>query len=171
MKNLFRVQVGSVTFFALIVILLSGYGYRHTFAAPFPSDQQGRQGAEPVTLPALVYAGEFVGSYGGTMQAVVCTTTHAFAGQGGSLVVFALNAPSTPLASLPVAGLVQDIFLDGSSAYVATGTGGVQVVDVQNPAAPPWLLPSPRQTPPPVWLPVVLWSTSPPPGQLAACWW
>ncbi len=85
-----------------------------------------------------------VGSSGGRMNRLAADEQVIYAGEGSALSTYRYTPHPTatdtitPLARLPLPGLVEAVELDAAraDAYVATGSGGVQVVDVQDPAQP-----------------------------------
>jgi hypothetical protein len=81
-----------------------------------------------------------VANLGGSMRAVASNADGSLVavGEGASLTLAqpAANGPLARIAGLSLPDMVQDIALAGSLAYVATGNGGLQVVDLANPAVP-----------------------------------
>lgn len=86
----------------------------------------------------------FAGASGGRMSRLAADEQVIYAGQGSALSTYQYGTritgtdTITPLARLVLPGLVEAVQLDPARAhaYIATGSGGVQVVDVQNPAQP-----------------------------------
>jgi hypothetical protein len=79
------------------------------------------------------------GQYGGYADAIFWNNDTTYVGIGPSLNIFDTTAPTTPTLlgrSLPLPGLVRDISVISTTAYVAVGTGGLSVLDVTDPVAP-----------------------------------
>jgi len=82
---------------------------------------------------------EMIGQIGGPTLAVFVQLNYAYIGVGPRLVIIDMANPANPIVkgkTEPLPGIVQDIYLSGSYAYVASGHGGLRVVNVSNPANP-----------------------------------
>ena len=76
---------------------------------------------------------------GGTTNAVAIQGDYAYLGIGPRLAVVDVRSPSTPLllgVTQPFDGLVEDVVVAGSYAYVAARSAGLIVVDIADPAKP-----------------------------------
>jgi hypothetical protein len=79
------------------------------------------------------------GQYGGHTRAVTWNNDTTYVGIGPSLNILDATASTTPTLlgrSLPLPGIINDISVISTTAYVAVGTGGLSVVDVSDPTAP-----------------------------------
>jgi len=93
-------------------------------------------------LGALAQGGsnvELVGQIGGLTLAVAVQGRYAYVGVGPRLVVVDVGDPARPVevgqtGVLP--GVVQDVAVSGSYAYVADWDGGLRVIDVSDPSSP-----------------------------------
>jgi hypothetical protein len=81
---------------------------------------------------------DLIGSLGGSAFGVTVQDHYAYVGEGRSLVVLDISTPSSPsvIGRVVLPGVVMDIAIFGKYAYVANLEGGLQVVDISNPAAP-----------------------------------
>ena len=82
---------------------------------------------------------ELVGHIGGETYAVFMQEDYAYIGVGPRLTILDISNPVSPTVvgkTAPLSGLVQDVYVTGSTAYVVDGGGGLRVVDVSNPASP-----------------------------------
>jgi hypothetical protein len=79
-----------------------------------------------------------LGSSGGSCYGVAVQGNYAYVGEGRSLLVLNVSSQSSPtkVAQVSLPGIVMDVALFGNYAYVADGEGGLQVVDISNPAIP-----------------------------------
>ncbi len=91
---------------------------------------------QATVLQATVPAFDFVGSVGGSIETLTFDGNYLYAGQGGALAVFNTDVAGAPVGRLALPDFVQDVVLDGSLVYAATGDGGLQIVDVGSPTAP-----------------------------------
>jgi len=88
-------------------------------------------------LPGMTL--ELVGQVGGESDALAIQGAYAYLGVGLRLAVVEITELSNPQIvgqSEILGGLVQSVALAGDYAYVATGDGGVQVIDVADPTGP-----------------------------------
>jgi hypothetical protein len=82
---------------------------------------------------------EFVGHIGGTTNAVFVEGNYAYIGEGPRLTILDISNPAALTVvgkTMPLPGVVQDVYVFEGSAYVTTGRGGLRVVDVSNPTSP-----------------------------------
>ncbi len=82
---------------------------------------------------------DLVGHMGGFSVAVFVQGNYAYIGEGLRLTILDISNPATPNVigkTAPLAGLIWDIYVSGSIAYVASGSGGLQVIDISSPTAP-----------------------------------
>lgn len=81
---------------------------------------------------------ELVGQWGGEFQSVAVAGSHAYAGEGASLVTFDVSAPSAPVrrGKIALPGIVYGISVTDGKAYVAAGRAGFFIIDVSVPASP-----------------------------------
>ena len=81
---------------------------------------------------------DLVSSVGGSCFGEAVSGTFAYIGEGRNLVVLNISSPSSPskVGQVTLPGLVRGVALLGSFAYVADQEGGIQVVDISNPASP-----------------------------------
>ena len=79
-----------------------------------------------------------VSSVGGSAFGVAVQGNYAYVGEGRSLLILDISNPSSPsrVGKVVLPGAVMDIALFGQYAYVAALEGGLQVVNISNPAAP-----------------------------------
>ncbi len=94
-------------------------------------------GLSPVSAETPADAWTLVSQFGGSTQAVAVSDETAFAGIGLSLTAVDISDPTKPIMlgkSAPFADTVQDIFIQGKTAYVAAGSAGLQIVDISDPA-------------------------------------
>lgn len=80
-----------------------------------------------------------VGQIGGMIYAVETQGNYAYVGIGTKLVVWDITTPSQPNPvgeSAILAGVVRDIDLLGTQAFVAVGRGGVHILDISTPSSP-----------------------------------
>ncbi len=79
-----------------------------------------------------------LGTIGGRCTAVATSGNHLLLGAGAALEIFDKSTPTTPvkLAALRLPGVIEDIVVAGSEAYVACGNAGVQIVNIATPANP-----------------------------------
>jgi len=84
------------------------------------------------------FAVQFVGSIGGSADAVALSGTRAYLGEGAALTILDVSNPALPVrrARMPLPDLVRDIQVVGSLAYVADREGGLQIIDVSAPLSP-----------------------------------
>jgi hypothetical protein len=81
---------------------------------------------------------ELVSAVGGAVSAAAVQGNYAYIGEGSSFVVADVSNPASPLPIGRVAmpGMVNDIALSGSYAFVANDDAGLQVVDLSTPSTP-----------------------------------
>jgi hypothetical protein len=81
---------------------------------------------------------ELVSAVGGAVSAAAVHGNYAYIGEGSSFVVADVSNPASPLPIGRVAmpGMVNDIALSGSYAFVANDDAGLQVVDLSTPSTP-----------------------------------
>ncbi len=81
---------------------------------------------------------DLLGSIGGSCFAVAVQGNYAYVGEGRNMLVLDVTSPSTPskIGHIALPGIVRAIALFQHYAYVAAEEGGVQVVDISNPAIP-----------------------------------
>jgi len=112
-----------------------------TLSGPASLGQGMAVAPRPLAAPAQANAlnVELVGQVGGWCAAVAVQGRYAYLGVGPRLVVLDVSDPEQPVVVGQTAvlhGLVRDIALSGTLAYVAADQGGLRVVDVSDPAAP-----------------------------------
>jgi hypothetical protein len=82
---------------------------------------------------------QMVGQVGGPTQAVAVQGDYAYVGIGLRLVVLDVSQPITPTeigSTTPFSDFVESLVVSGTLAYVATGGGGLRMVDISDPAHP-----------------------------------
>ncbi|RPJ60507.1 MAG: hypothetical protein EHM23_10115 [Acidobacteria bacterium] len=82
---------------------------------------------------------ELLGRWGeGPAQAVAVAGGYAYLGTGSILSVLDVSDPREPLllGRTETGGLVLQILIQGSHAYLAAGSQGLRIIDISNPAAP-----------------------------------
>ena len=86
---------------------------------------------------------EIVGQFGGASYAAAAQPPYLYAGVGPRLVVLDVSQPEQPRAvgqTEPLPGVVRAVAVQGDEqrtfAFVAAGLGGLQVIDVTDPAQP-----------------------------------
>ena len=82
---------------------------------------------------------EFIGQIGGATWAVAIQGSYAYAGVGPRLVILNITNPALPTLvgqTAPLPGMVYDVAVAGSYAYVADWDGGLRIINVANPAVP-----------------------------------
>ena len=79
-----------------------------------------------------------VGSVGGSEFGMAVQGNYAYVGEGRSLLILDISNPSSPsrVGKVMLPGAVMDVALSGQYAYIAALEGGLQVVNISNPAAP-----------------------------------
>ena len=80
-----------------------------------------------------------IGQVGGMIYAFEVQGSYAYVGIGTKLVVWDVTNPSQPMLvgeSGILAGVVRDIELSGTQAFVAVGQGGVHILDIDTPSTP-----------------------------------
>lgn len=81
----------------------------------------------------------FVDHIGGNIKAVAVQGNYAYVGEGPSLSILDVSAPSFPSvvgSTPPLPGIVQRIMVVGGYVYIADNLGGLRIVDVSNPEIP-----------------------------------
>jgi hypothetical protein len=111
--------------------------------APTNTPAQPIVQATPTPAAAAVQSQELelVGQFGGVIRAVFVEGQYAYIGQGPRLTILDISNPASPTVvgqTSPFSGLVRDVFVASSTAYVTGGEAGLWVVDVSNPARPRW---------------------------------
>lgn len=94
-------------------------------------------GLSPVRGETPSDAWTLVSQFGGSTQAVAFSGDAAYAGIGLSLTAVDISDPAKPKMlgkSAPFTDTVQDIFIQGKTAFVAAGSAGLQIVDISDPA-------------------------------------
>ncbi len=135
----------------LIVLLLT-----LTAGSPVPAAAMPISG-QSIIPPALLTASlgtthtttalTFANNYAGRIARLAADGQHLYVGQGSALAIYRYTTPPSSitstdtislLARLPLPGLVEAIQLDPRTghAYIATGAGGMQVVDLRQPQQP-----------------------------------
>ncbi len=115
-------------------MLLNGAGSQSPTAPP-PNTPTPTSPAPPPTSAAP--SAEIVGQLGGEMHAVAATGSFAFVGAGPRLVVLDISNAAQPAVvwqSEILPGLVLDVALDGTRAYVASNV--LTILDISNPRQP-----------------------------------
>ena len=80
-----------------------------------------------------------IGQIGGAVDAVAVVGANAYVGAGPWLIVLDISNPAQPLKvgeTDVMPGVVKDVAVDGTYAYVADSEAGLRVVNIANPAAP-----------------------------------
>jgi len=80
-----------------------------------------------------------IGQVGGMIYASETQGNYVYIGIGTRLVIWDITDPAQPVKSGQsgiLSGVVRDIELAGTYAYVAVGDGGVHIIDISSPAAP-----------------------------------
>ena len=88
----------------------------------------------PTPPPSLI---EPIGQVGGTVRAIAVAGNYAYVGVGLRLVVLDISNPASPIVvgqSPMMSGVIEDVILSGSLAYIASGEGGLQILDISSPA-------------------------------------
>lgn len=86
-------------------------------------------------LPLVKQPVNIIGRTGGVSRAFNVDSRYAYVGEGHELVVIDLqDTVLHEVASLHLPGVAQNIELAQSYAYIATGIGGLAVVDLRNPS-------------------------------------
>ena len=94
-------------------------------------------GLSPVSGETSAETWALVGQFGGSTQAVAVSGETAFAGIGLSLTAVDFSDPTNPKMlgkSAPFTDTIQDIVVQGKTAYVAAGSAGLKIVDVSDPS-------------------------------------
>ena len=92
----------------------------------------------PATLQQQSRNMQLVGQIGGETRAVAVQGTYAYIGVGPRLVILNISNPSSPSVvgqSSVLPGMVQDVAVAGSYAYVVDESSGLRIINVSNPAA------------------------------------
>lgn len=79
-----------------------------------------------------------LGQIGGAVNAVAVQGNYAYLGVGPNLLVLDVSLPSNPLkvSSVLLDGVVKDIAVSGTRAYVAADDRGLYILDISAPAGP-----------------------------------
>ncbi len=92
---------------------------------------------QPPSLSAReMYFYKFLGSIGGSIQTMTFDGSWVYVGQGGALLIFDCNTPTTPVARIPLTDYIQHIAIADDLAYVALGNSGVHILDISTPTVP-----------------------------------
>lgn len=94
-------------------------------------------GLSPVRGETSSDAWGLVGQFGGSTQTVAVSGDTAYAGIGLSLTAVDFSDPAKPKVlgkNVPFTDTLQDIFIQGKTAYVAAGSAGLQIVDISDPS-------------------------------------
>jgi hypothetical protein len=92
---------------------------------------------QPLSLSAReMYFYQFLGSIGGSIQTMTFDGSWVYVGQGGALLIFDRNTPTTPVARIPLTDYIQHIAIADDLAYVALGNSGVHILDISTPTVP-----------------------------------
>ena len=108
-------------------------------SAPLGSGEPPPFPADLALTTAVARNMEYVGQIGGTTVAVAVSGDYAYLGEGPRLIILDVSDPASPLVvgqTEPFPGTVEGGTVAGNYAYVAANDGGLQVVNVSNPAAP-----------------------------------
>ena len=75
---------------------------------------------------------DFVSRFGGGITGVAVSGNYAYLGQGQDIVVMDItnDADPTKVATYTTDGIVSDIVISGTNAYVADETGGFLIFDI-----------------------------------------
>jgi len=78
----------------------------------------------------------YEGHFGGITDAVVVSGNYAYINQGEDFIVLDISNPEAPseLGRLATDGIIKDINVSGSYAYVADSSTGLLIIDISNPA-------------------------------------
>lgn len=87
---------------------------------------------------------EFVGHIGGPNLYAFADGNYVYVGEGPRLTILDITNPALPIVlgkTLPLSGIVEDIYVSNDYAYIAADqfyarSGGLQVVDVSDPSNP-----------------------------------
>ncbi len=82
---------------------------------------------------------EAYGQIGGSAQPLALNGNMAYLGLGPRLLILNFSNPANPqqvAMTLPTGGMIHQIAVDGSNAYLADGGGGLQIFNIANPAQP-----------------------------------
>lgn len=121
---------------SLLALCLLLFSMASLFVAARPAPAHPRIALAVMAAPMPTLSP--VGNLGGIARAVAVDRTQAYLLEGTSLLVLDIRNPAQPrqLASLPLPGPGQDLFVTEGLAYLALGTHGLLIVDVRNPSAP-----------------------------------
>lgn len=80
----------------------------------------------------------YAGSVGGSIKAVDVSGALAYIGEGGALTILDIGNidQPTPIARLPLPGIVNDLQVVGNFVYIADDYSGLQIIDVSDPHNP-----------------------------------
>lgn len=93
----------------------------------------------PAFTPVPPGTPEVAGQLGGPTRAVAVQDNYVYIGVGPRLVVLDISDPAHPAVvgrSAVLPGIVGDVAVMGSHAYVATGESGLSVINIVDPVAP-----------------------------------
>ena len=105
-------------------------------ATPNPTNTPTRT---PTPTPTSAPMVEFVSQIGGYVTAADGHGNYAYVGVGLRLVILNISDPAHPVQvgqSVVLTGVVKDVSVVDSLAYLANGETGLQIIDVSNPANP-----------------------------------
>ncbi|MFQ5616064.1 MAG: LVIVD repeat-containing protein [Anaerolineales bacterium] len=130
--------------FLIILILLVTFallnaGAFDTLSASLSSAWFTVAQSQPASANADAENVEFVGQIGGATYAVAVQGNYAYIGVGPRLIILDVSNPFSPVVvgkTLPLPGIVQDVYVAGNYAYVADDYQGLRVIDVSNPVSP-----------------------------------
>ena len=100
---------------------------------------QVRRQVTPTPTPTPTPLIELVGQIGGFIRAVEVQEGYAYVGVGPRLLILNVSNPSHPVLvgqSPVLPTFVESVRVVGDFAYVTKGYGGLQIIDVSNPANP-----------------------------------
>lgn len=133
----------AVTFTCLLVaafLLALPAGARESAAASSPGlSGDASDSALSVQASAVMGNVELLGQTGGASNAVAVQGHYAYLGVGPRLVVLDVSDPAHPAfigQTDPLPGVVSDVAISGTTAYVAALESGLRVVDVSAASAP-----------------------------------
>jgi len=101
---------------------------------PAPTKTPETQPTKPTSEPELL---KVVGQIGGSTQAVAIQEDYAYIGTGVRLEIVDVSNPASGLivgATEPLEGEVRDIVVNGDFAYVAAAGGGLNIINLSDPA-------------------------------------
>src|SRR5690606_31598227 len=122
---------------AAVVVLLA------LIVSIHPWDSAAAQSGPGEGAPALpAETVQLIGHYGGVTHDVALQGNYAYVGEGPSLAILDVTNPAAPVLagkSQVVPGIIFGIAVAGDYAYLAADYGGLQIVNIANPAEPVWV--------------------------------